>query len=104
VWTYEFVDGVHFFVPTDKRAAGLCVANTDLEAAYNEVGEQLSKIVAFNTGAIEAIYVPAVPLEKFKELIDAYDEVTIKIVSDHDVVPHPTQLWTHHGRELAEVA
>jgi hypothetical protein len=100
---YEFIDGAHFFVPADKRAAGLCVANTSLEIAYKEVGEQLSKISAFNTGSEEAVYVPSVPFEKFQELMAAYAAVT-KLVSEHDVAPNPTQLWTHHDKELAEVA
>jgi hypothetical protein len=97
---YEFIDGAHFFVPADKKAAGLCVANTDLETAYHEVGEQLSKIAACKSGEAEIVYAPAVPFEKFKELIEAYEVVTSQLVADHDVAPNPTQLWTHHDKQL----
>ena len=48
--TYKFIDGAHFFVTTDKEAAGLCVANTDLKTALEEVAAQLSAIYAFDHG------------------------------------------------------
>lgn len=90
--TYKFIDGVHFFVPADKTAAGLCVANEDLQVAYYEVGEQLSKIVSFNCGENRSFY-PAIPLEEFKNLIAAYQAVT-KLAS-RDITSAATQSWIH---------
>ena len=66
--TYKFIDGAHFFVPADKKALGLCVANTDLEVAYNEVGEQLSKLASFKSGS-NIHFVPAIPFDEFKKII-----------------------------------
>jgi hypothetical protein len=39
---YKYVDGMHFFVPDDKEAAGLCVAHENLETAWEEVNTQLT--------------------------------------------------------------
>jgi anionic cell wall polymer biosynthesis LytR-Cps2A-Psr (LCP) family protein len=88
--TYKVIDGAHFFIAADKKAAGLCVAHEDLEVAYYEVGEQLSKIVYFNTGE-KVSYYPAIPLEEFKKLIDAYQAVT-KLASG-DITSAATQSW-----------
>ena len=99
--TYKFVDGMHFFVPADKKAAGLCAAHKDLEVAYNEAGTQLSNIVSFNSGK-DVSYVPAIPFEQFKKLIDAYQAVT-KLASDYDISAAITQSWIHNivqDREL----
>lgn len=92
--TYKFIDGAHFFVPADKKAMGLCVANTNLEIAYKEVGEQLSKIVAFSSGKMDVEYLPSVPFDEFKQLIIAYGEVTEKLVGDKHITANPTQAWT----------
>jgi hypothetical protein len=90
---YKVVDGMHFFVPADKKALGLCVANTDLETAYNEVGEQLSIIDSFNSGEKGTSYVPAIPFDEFKKIIAAFDAVTN--LASGGIVPNPVQSWTH---------
>jgi len=90
--TYKFVDGAHFFVPADKKAMGLCVANADLEIAYGEVSEQLSKIVAFNTGKTAVQYVPAVPIEEFKKIVTAFAAIA-EMISGHAITSNTTQVW-----------
>jgi hypothetical protein len=101
--TYKFVDGLHFFVGGDKKAAGLCVANTDLSVAYAEVGEQLTKIVSFNNNEEVAPFQPAIPLEKFQQMVDAYVAVT-NLVGDYDIKPSSTQSWIHSVHREKEVA
>ena len=91
--TYKVIDGAHFFVPADKKALGLCVANIDLKVAYNEVGEQLSKIAAFTFGD-NVTFEPEIPFEEFKKLITAYMAVT-ELVDDYDITANTTQTWTH---------
>jgi phage terminase small subunit len=91
--TYKYVDGVHFFVAADKKAAGLCVAHKELAIAYNEVAEQLSKIITFNSGK-QVSYSPAIPFEEFKKIIEAYQAVT-KLASDYDITPAATQSWIY---------
>lgn len=68
--TYKCIDGAHFFVATDKEAAGLCVANTDLEMAFNEVSLQLNALFAFNHGK-KCNFKPSVPFDTFKKSIEA---------------------------------
>ena len=91
--TYKHIDGVHFFVPADKKALGLCVANVELEIAYAEVGEQLSKIAAFNEGSNEIKYSPTIPFDEFKKLIAAHAAITD--LSKYDVTTDETQAWTN---------
>jgi hypothetical protein len=67
---YKFVDGAHFFVSTDKEAAGLCVANTDLQTAWNEVSAQLNALWHFNHGK-EGNFKPMVPFDSFKNTLEA---------------------------------
>lgn len=73
--TYKCIDGAHFFVTTDKEAAGLCVANTDLQTAFNEVSLQLNALFAFNHGQ-KCKFQPSVPFEVFKQSIEASNLVT----------------------------
>jgi hypothetical protein len=68
--TYKYVDGAHFFVSTDKEAAGLCVANTNLEVAYSEVAHQLNALFKFNHGQ-NCDFQPAVPLDVLKKQLEA---------------------------------
>jgi hypothetical protein len=101
--TYKFVDGLHFFVPADKKAAGLCVANTDLSVAYAEVGYQLTKIAAFNSNHAIKPFVPQVPLETFKQVVEALSAVT-NLVGNYDISPSPTQTWVHASEKEREYA
>jgi hypothetical protein len=68
--TYKSIDGAHFFVSTDKEAAGLCVANTNLQVAYTEVAHQLNALFKFNYGK-ECNFQPAVPFETMQKQIEA---------------------------------
>jgi hypothetical protein len=67
---YKCIDGVHFFVTTDKDAAGLCVANNDPAVAYAEVAHQLNALFKFNHNK-ECNFVPAVPFEAMKKQMEA---------------------------------
>ncbi len=73
--TYKCIDGAHFFVTTDKEAAGLCVAHTDFDTAFNEVAFQLNALFKFNHG-IECNFQPRIPLAAFKKTIEAQQLVT----------------------------
>lgn len=84
---YKYIDGMHFFVAADKAAAGLCVAHEDLTTAYHEVGEQLSALALFNHGKNIKFH-PAVTVDVFKSITDAYASVTNladTISSSHEV-------------------
>ncbi|MGO9049549.1 MAG: hypothetical protein ACLP19_05210 [Xanthobacteraceae bacterium] len=67
--TYKMIDGAHFFVTTDKEAAGFCVANTDLQKAFNEVSLQLNALFEFNHGQ-KFNFHPSTPFETFKMAIE----------------------------------
>jgi hypothetical protein len=45
---YEFVAGKHFFTAATALGQGLCVAHSNLELAYAEVGKQLKVILGEN--------------------------------------------------------
>jgi hypothetical protein len=45
---HKIVDGLHFFVPKNVKAAGLCAAHCDLHIAAEEANRQLSAIARFN--------------------------------------------------------
>lgn len=63
---YKCVDGAHFFVSGDPGIKGLCVASTNLELAYGEVGRQLGILVSKATGK-PAHFEPAVSLAEFEK-------------------------------------
>jgi hypothetical protein len=67
--TYKMIDGAHFFVTTDKEAAGLCVANTDLQKAFNEVALQLNQLFEFKHGK-KFNFHPSKSFETFKKAIE----------------------------------
>jgi hypothetical protein len=90
--TYKFIDGAHFFVTTDKEAAGLCVANTDLKAAFDEVAAQLSAIYAFNHGK-KCNFQPVVPFETFKGVIDAIQQAAKAADQSGTIVANTVQPW-----------
>jgi hypothetical protein len=91
--TYKFIDGAHFFVTTDKEAAGLCVANADLKTAFDEVAAQLSAIYAFNHGK-KCNFQPAVPFETFKGVIDAIQQAAKAADQSGTIVANTVQPWT----------
>lgn len=45
---YEFIDGSHFFTSTDPLVVGLCVASTDLRAAYDDIPRQVVALLKLN--------------------------------------------------------
>ena len=47
---YKYVDGAHFFVSGDKKAAGLCVAHKDLAKAMVAVSSALITMFKENHG------------------------------------------------------
>ena len=51
---YKYVDGAHFFVSGDEKAAGLCVAHKDLAKAMEAVNSALTTMFKENHG-IEVI-------------------------------------------------
>jgi hypothetical protein len=91
--TYKSIDGAHFFVTTDKEAAGLCVANTDLKTAFDEVAAQLSAIYAFNHGK-KCNFQPAVPFETFKGTLDAIQQAAKASDQSGMIVANTVQPWT----------
>ena len=54
---YEIVESRHFFTAAGQLGQGLCVAHSELETAFDEVGRQLQVILAQNHG-FEATAVP----------------------------------------------
>jgi hypothetical protein len=91
--SYKFVDGAHFFVSTDKEAAGLCAANTDLETAWNEVSVQLNALWAFNHGE-KANFQPAVPFETFQKALVGFQLVAKGADQSGMIKPGPIQPWS----------
>jgi hypothetical protein len=89
---YKFVDGAHFFVSTDKEAAGLCVANTDMETAFNEVSAQLNALWAFNHGKA-GNFQPMVLFDSFKKTLEALQVVAKLGDQSGMIVPGPIQPW-----------
>lgn len=54
---YKYVDGAHFFVSGDEKAAGLCVAHKDLAKAMEAVNSALITMFKENHGLeISAAY------------------------------------------------
>lgn len=47
---YKYVDGAHFFVSGDEKAAGLCVAHKDLAKAMEAVSSALIMMFKENHG------------------------------------------------------
>ncbi len=47
---YQYVGGAHFFSSKDERAQGLCVANRNLDVAFQQVGQQLKILAKVNWG------------------------------------------------------
>lgn len=68
--TYKFIDGAHFFVSSDKKAEGLCVAHSDLKVAFEEVSLQLKALFEFNHG-LKMDFQPGISFEPFKQSTDA---------------------------------
>lgn len=63
---YKYVGGAHFFSSNDERAQGLCVASTDLQAAFDEVSIQLKVLAKENRN--EDIYIePVVSFDEFRD-------------------------------------
>jgi len=77
---YTCINGTHFFTAGDEFSKGLCVANKNLEAAYEEVSKQLNYLLKINHGRILEI-TPAQPLSRFEEWLKAvtgtqFDDIT----------------------------
>jgi hypothetical protein len=47
---YEFVEGKHFFTAARWLGQGICVAHSELETAFDEVGRQLKVVLFQNHG------------------------------------------------------
>lgn len=90
--TYKCIDGAHFFVATDKEAAGLCVAHTDMETAFNEVAKQLNALFAFNHGK-KTNFKPRVPFEKFKLTMEVQQGVANLADESGAITPALIQAW-----------
>ena len=61
---YKYVDGAHFFVSKDQKAAGLCVAHKDLATAMEAVSSALVMMFKENhdidvTAAYPQMFAPA---------------------------------------------
>jgi hypothetical protein len=95
--TYKYIDGAHFFVSTDKAADGLCVANTSLRIAYEDVADQLNHIYEINHGK-KAAFVPAVPFDEFRRVTERLASVTKDSIehSGSMMTPAMIQSWTRH--------
>ena len=57
---YKYVDGAHFFVSGDGKAAGLCVAHKDLAKAMESVGSALIMMFKENHGIDVAVAYPQI--------------------------------------------
>jgi hypothetical protein len=90
--TYKCIDGAHFFVTTDKEAAGFCVANTDLQIAFDEVSLQLNALWAFNYGK-KSHFKPRVSFDAFKKMIEAQQAVANLAEEPADMTPALIQAW-----------
>ena len=65
---YKFVDGAHFFVSNDRDTVGLCIADKNLETAFNAVAPALKKLFKENHGQ-DANFVPSTKYLEFKKRI-----------------------------------
>ena len=85
--SYACIDGAHFFVSTHGVGKGLCVANTDFYAAFNEVAEQL-QILAKVNHQVDANFKPTVKPETLmawarqQETVNEFPELEILASSD----------------------
>jgi hypothetical protein len=89
---YKYIDGAHFFVSTDKAAAGLCVANTNLETAFNEVATQLNALFEFNHGQKTSFY-PPVSFAEFKKTVEASTAAVRGADQSGMIMPATIQSW-----------
>jgi hypothetical protein len=90
--TYKYIDGAHFFVSSDKAAAGLCVATNDLFTAYNEVALQLNALFKFNHGQ-DMSFKPGVPFETFKMYIENAQAFAKEVDHSGMIEPSSVQPW-----------
>lgn len=96
--SYRYVDGAHCFASHDPRAAGLCVASTDLRAAYDEVTRQLNILLQKNHGGQPGRCAPKTPYDVFRAWVR-------KVVEDaaDDIMPIPAAsvIWHQQRQEAA---
>lgn len=95
---YKFIDGMHFFVPDDKEAAGLCVAHDDLRTAWSEVDAQLTVLLTHRYGESGGIkFEPEMPFDTFEKLVKAYLSAKQSIDEADVTVPSIVQPWMVEG-------
>jgi hypothetical protein len=93
--TYKYVDGAHFFVSTDKAAAGLCVAHADLKTAFDEVAKQLAVLFEHNHGQKGVAFKPEASFETFKKWLDASTALAKGLDQSGTIVPGAVQPWMY---------
>jgi hypothetical protein len=96
--TYKYIDGAHFFVSSDKDAAGLCVAHADLQTAFEEVSNQLSVLFEHNRGE-KWNFKPGVPFEIFKKWAGEAFAAARDADRSGMITPASIQPWVYEGRE-----
>ena len=94
IWKY--VDGAHFFTSESPAAVGLCAAHPELEIAYKEVAAQLKSLYKFNYG-LDTTFMPSIPLDSFKELVESTLDKAQEYVDQSLLVPSNIQPWTLQG-------
>jgi hypothetical protein len=95
--TYKYIDGAHFFVSSDKAAAGLCVAHANLKTAFDEVANQLSVLFEHNHD-IKGTFVPSVSFDHFQKWLDASTALAKgNAEGEQMIMPAAIQPWMYSG-------
>jgi hypothetical protein len=93
--TYKYIDGAHFFVSSDKAAAGLCAAHADLKIAYDEVAKQLNVLFEHNHGQKGTDFKPGTSFETFKKWLDAATALAKGNDKPGMIMPGAVQPWMY---------
>jgi len=94
---YKYIDGAHFFVSSDKAAAGLCVAHADLKTAFNEVAKQLRVLFEHNHN-IKGTFVPGVSFDHFQKWLEASTALAKgNAEGEQMIMPAAIQPWMFSG-------
>jgi hypothetical protein len=96
--TYKYIDGAHFFVSSDKDAAGLCVAHADLKTAFDEVAKQLSVLFEHNHGQ-KTDFKPGASFETFKQWLDASTALAKGFAQSGMIMPASVQPWMYESNK-----
>ena len=77
---YKHIDGAHFFVSSDKKALGLCVAHQDLATAFYAVSPTLKKLFKENHGE-DVDFRPEVSLEVLQHWTNTIGKQALKVTT-----------------------